>query len=84
MALILAQAHPDQPAAVLLQHILAQREKAWPNLRMLELGDALLGRADRLADAAPVLYRHQLDIRPHLADIMRRAGRGREIDTAGL
>ena len=84
MALILAQAHPDESSAALLQHILAQREKAWPNLRMLELGDALLGRADRLADAAPVLYRHQLGIRPHLADIMRRAGRGREIDAAGL
>ena len=82
MALVLAQAHPEQPAADLLQHILSKREKAWPNLRMLELGDRLLARADPLATAAPVLYRHQLGIRPHLADIMRRAGRGREIDAA--
>ncbi len=84
MALILAQAHPEQSADALMRRILAQREKAWPNLRMLELGDVILGRADRLALASPALYRHQLGIRPHLAEIMRRAGRGREIDAAGL
>jgi len=82
MALILAQAHPTETADALMQHILATREKAWPNLRMLELGDAMLGRGGALPQAATALYRHQLGIRPHLAEVMRRAGRGREVDAA--
>ena len=82
MALILAQAHPEAAAPALMQHILATREKAWPNLRMLELGDAMLGRGGALPQAATALYRHQLGIRPHLAEVMRRAGRGREVDAA--
>jgi predicted protein tyrosine phosphatase len=82
MALILAQARPDLPAEAILQGILGIREKAWPNLRILELGDAMLGREGTLPDAAAAIYRHQLEIRPHLAEIMRKAGRGREVDAA--
>ena len=83
MALILAQAKPDMPADAILQGILGIREKAWPNLRILEMGDALLGRGGSLPAAAAALYAHQLRIRPHLADVMRNGGRGREVD-AGL
>ncbi|TCZ56680.1 tyrosine phosphatase family protein [Roseicella aquatilis] len=82
MALILAQAQPDLPAEDLLQGILGIREKAWPNLRLLEIGDAMLGRGGTLPEAAAALYAHQLRLRPHLADIMRNAGRGREVDAA--
>jgi len=80
MALILAQALPAQPAEAILQHILGIREKAWPNLRILEMGDAMLGRDGTLPAAAAALYAHQLRIRPHLAGVMRNAGRGREVD----
>jgi predicted protein tyrosine phosphatase len=80
MALLLAQAQPALPAAAILQGILAMREKAWPNLRILELGDAMLGRDGTLPAAAAAIYRHQLRIRPHLAQIMTGAGRGREVD----
>ncbi len=80
MALILAQAQPSLPAEALMQGILGIREKAWPNLRILEIGDAMLGRDGTLPAAAAALYAHQLRIRPHLAEIMRNAGRGREVD----
>ncbi|MDO9710277.1 tyrosine phosphatase family protein [Paracraurococcus lichenis] len=82
MALVLAQARPQMPAEDILQGILGIREKAWPNLRILEMGDAMLGRGGTLPAAASALYAHQLRIRPHLADIMRNAGRGREVDAA--
>lgn len=79
MALILAEAQPDLPAEDLMQGLLAMREKAWPNLRMLEMGDAMLGRGGTLPKAAVALYRHQLQLRPHLVEVMRGFGRGREV-----
>ncbi|MBX9698310.1 MAG: protein-tyrosine-phosphatase [Acetobacteraceae bacterium] len=82
LALVIAQAHPEQTADRVLRGILAQREKAWPNLRMLEFGDAMLGRGGSLPAAAAAIYRHQLGIRPHLAEVFRRSGRGREVDAA--
>jgi predicted protein tyrosine phosphatase len=82
MSLILAQARPEAGAEEVLQGVLAIREKTWPNLRMLEMGDAILGRGGSLPRAAAAIYRHQLAIRPHLAEVMRKAGRGREVDAA--
>ena len=82
MALMLAQARPSLPAERILQGVLGIRDKAWPNLRILDLGDALLGRNGTLPAAAADLYRHQLRLRPHLAEVMRQAGRGREVDLA--
>ncbi|MBK1659607.1 tyrosine phosphatase family protein [Paracraurococcus ruber] len=82
MALILAQAKPAMGAEAILQGILAIREKTWPNLRILEMGDAMLGRGGSLPEAAAAIYAHQLRIRPHLAEVMRKAGRGREVDAA--
>lgn len=82
MALILAQALPETPAADILGMVHAIREKAWPNLRLLEIGDARLGRGGSLVQAAFGLYRLQLERRPHLADFMLAEGRAREV-TAG-
>ena len=82
MALLLAQALPSLPAERILEGVLGIREKAWPNLRVLELGDALLGRGGALPAAAAGIYRHQLRLRPHLAEAFRQAGRGREVDLA--
>lgn len=42
MALILAQAMPEQPAEAILALVHGMREKAWPNLRVMEIGDAML------------------------------------------
>ena len=82
MALILAQALPEQPAAAILGVVHAIREKAWPNLRVIEIGDAMLGRRGTLVAAAHALHRLQLDRRPHLAALMEEAGRGREVEAA--
>ena len=82
LALVLAQAQPERSAERILANILAHREKAWPNLRILEFGDAMLDRGGSLPAAAAAIYRHQLAIRPHLAEVFRRSGRGREVDAA--
>jgi predicted protein tyrosine phosphatase len=82
MALILAQALPDEPAELILATIHGIREKAWPNLRLIEIGDAMLGRDGTLVRAAYGLYRLQIERRPQLADYMDDGGRGREIRAA--
>jgi predicted protein tyrosine phosphatase len=82
MALILAQAMPHEPAEAILATVHGIREKAWPNLRLIELGDVLLGRDGTLVEAAYLLYRLQIERRPHLAEYMDDGGRGREIRAA--
>jgi len=79
MTLILAQQRPDLSAGAILAEVLRIREKAWPNLRMLEIGDGMLGRGGSFPEAAHAIYRHQLTIRPHLWEFMADLGRGREL-----
>jgi predicted protein tyrosine phosphatase len=79
MALILAQGRPDVPAEAILAEVLRIREKAWPNLLMLELGDAMLGRGGTLPAAAQAVYRRQVERRPFLWDFMAQANREREL-----
>ena len=83
MALIMAQALPQEPAAAIIGRLHDIREKAWPNLRIIELGDAMLGRRGTLVAAASALHRLQLERRPHLAEFMEKGGRGRELRAAG-
>jgi predicted protein tyrosine phosphatase len=83
MTLILAQALPGQPADAVLAMVHAIREKTWPNIRMIEMGDAMLGRGGTLVAATHALHRLQLDRRPKLAEFMEKAGRGREVASAG-
>jgi predicted protein tyrosine phosphatase len=82
MAVILAQACPDLPGAVIFDELLRQRPRAWPNLRIVELGDALLGRNGALIAAAVEVYRRQLANRQYVVEEMRSGGRSREIDVA--
>jgi predicted protein tyrosine phosphatase len=82
MALILAQAMPAVPADRIFAEVLRIRPQAWPNLRMLELGDAMLDRRGELLAAAAGLYRTQLESGQYLAEQMRSGGRGREISAA--
>lgn len=82
MTLILAQALPQHSAADLLEQVVRIRDKAWPNLHLLELGDAMLGRDGTLVAAAADLYRRQLVRRPWLAEEMTRMGRAREVAAA--
>jgi predicted protein tyrosine phosphatase len=81
MTLILAQALPAASAEAVLGEVVRIREKAWPNLRMIEMGDAMLGRGGALVRAAHDLYRRQLERRPFLWDFMSNANRTRELET---
>ncbi len=82
LALILAQALPGLPTHQVLGEVLRIRAKAWPNLRIIELGDAALSRGGELVSAAGEIYRIQLEIRPELAQLMTEGGRGREVTAA--
>ncbi len=84
MALMLAQAMPDQSATAIVEQVHAIREKAWPNLRLIELGDEVLGRNGSLVAAVHTLHAAQLTLRPHLAEFMEGCGRAREVAKARL
>ena len=82
MILMVAQAQPERTAAAVASEILRIRPQAWPNLRIIEMGDAQLGRGGRLVSAAAGIYRHRLAERPELAQSMTECGRGREVAVA--
>jgi predicted protein tyrosine phosphatase len=70
MTLILAQ----------VAEVLRIRSRAWPNLRIIELGDALLGRNGAIVAAVQRVHREQqLRIRP-LKRLFRENGQGREVE----
>ena len=81
--LILAQRRLDRPAEEALLAVVRQRPRAWPNLRILELGDALLERRGEIVEAARAHYRRVLDREPWLIEQMIDSGRGREVAEAG-
>lgn len=82
LALILAQARHDRPAAEIILDVLRIRPQAWPNLRIVEIGDAALGRGGTLVAAAAEAYRRQIKRDGGLARAMVRGGRGREVAAA--
>jgi predicted protein tyrosine phosphatase len=81
-ALIMVQMHPDRPARVALDTVVRMRPRAWPNLRMLEFGDALLGRNGEIVAAASAVYRRALEREPLMHEAMINGGRGREVNAA--
>lgn len=80
--LVMAQARPDCPADEVLREVARLRPRAWPNLRMLELGDKILGRRGEIVEAAHMHYRRALQREPGLAEAMIGGGRGREVAAA--
>jgi predicted protein tyrosine phosphatase len=82
LALVLAQDRPEWPAHAVLDEVLRLRPRAWPNLRIIELGDALMGRDGTLVEAVAHCYRTRITARPALADAMIEIGRVRELDCA--
>ncbi len=79
MAMLLAQAHPDESETAIAERVRAIRPIAWPNLRMTEFADEILGRQGRLVAAAASLYAGNLARRPDLAEVMGRLNRSREV-----
>ncbi|MDB5559811.1 MAG: protein-tyrosine-phosphatase [Enterovirga sp.] len=82
MTMLLAQAYPDEDEASILGRLTAIRPQAWPNLRMTEFADAILGRGGRLSAEVSRLHARQIATRPQLADTFRRLGRAREVEAA--
>ena len=80
--LVLAQTCPERPADEAVKEVVRLRPRAWPNLRILELGDDILGRGGEIVEAAAAHYRRALEREPWLADAMVEGGRSREIATA--
>jgi len=80
--LILAQADPERPASAVLEAVTRMRPRAWPNLRILEIGDELLGRNGEIIAAVAMVYRRGLDRDPFLHETMIDGGRGREVIAA--
>jgi predicted protein tyrosine phosphatase len=80
--LLLAQARPDRAGTELLAEIARIRPHAWPNLRMVELGDAMMTRDGELIAATVQRYRDLLRQRPKLRGAMARLGRARELAAA--
>ncbi|MGE5270807.1 MAG: tyrosine phosphatase family protein [Thiohalocapsa sp.] len=81
-ALILAQAAPQRPAQDVLDAVVRLRPHAWPNLRILELGDELLRRDGEIVAAAAQTYRRFIDRDPQWRQAMIDGGRGREVIAA--
>ena len=82
LALILARLRSDLPAPQILAEVLRVRRHAWPNLRLIELGDAALARQGELLAALSAVYRVQLHRHPELQRYFRECGRQREVDHA--
>ncbi|MBV8089030.1 MAG: protein-tyrosine-phosphatase [Alphaproteobacteria bacterium] len=79
VALLLAQAQPSLAAERLAVEVLRIRPNAWPNLRIMELGDSVLHRRGELVEAASWIYRYRLEHEPGLADMIAENGRAREV-----
>jgi predicted protein tyrosine phosphatase len=82
MTLLLAQAQPELPAREVLHQVLTIRDKAWPNLRVLALGEEMLGRPGEFTGAVAEIYAHQISKRPQIEDFFAEVGRGREVELA--
>src|SRR5262249_11611093 len=83
-ALVLAQTRADRPADEVLREVARLRPRAWPNLRILELGDKILGRGGEIVEAARAHYRRAIEREPGVGGGMIEGGGGREVAAAGL
>ncbi len=83
MAMLLAQVYPQEAAPDIFSRLLTIRPKTWPNLRMMEFADDMLGRDGELMAACAQVYAGHLSSRPQLAETMRGLNRAREVE-AGL
>ncbi|MBS0518097.1 MAG: dual specificity protein phosphatase family protein [Proteobacteria bacterium] len=77
-AILMAQHAPGQEEEAFLR-ILELRPHGWPNTRMVEFADKLLGRDGAMLRGLVAYRRALLEVKPHLAEIIRNIGRGHEL-----
>jgi predicted protein tyrosine phosphatase len=82
MTMLLARAYPEEDEAAIIARLTAIRPQAWPNLRMMAFADEMLSRGGRLTAEVSRLHARQIAEKPHLADVMTRLGRAREVESA--
>jgi predicted protein tyrosine phosphatase len=78
-ALLLAQATPARRPEDIFAEIARLRPRAWPNLLLLELGEAALGRTGEIVPAVAAQYRRVLAADPQFGVFITDSGRGREV-----
>lgn len=83
MSILLAEARPETDEDAVFAHVREIRPQAWPNSRMIAIGDELLGRGGRLVAALRRHYSEQMRRRPDLAEMIGRVGRSQEVLMAG-
>jgi len=79
LIMILAQAQPNRPAREAVETVVGIRPQAWPNLRMTEMADDILGRNGELVDAVRERHHAYGLARPDFAQEIVCWGRGREV-----
>jgi predicted protein tyrosine phosphatase len=82
MTLLLAQAQPQLSASEILAQVVHIRPKAWPNIRILELGEQQLNRPGEFTGAVGAVYRLRLEKYPEIKDYFLNNGRRREVEAA--
>lgn len=80
LALLVAQTGPSLAAETIAAEVLRIRPNAWPNLRIIELGDKLLDRGGQLMETAARIYRTRLAQDPSLTELMLENNRLREVE----
>ncbi|HLZ65193.1 MAG TPA: protein-tyrosine-phosphatase [Aliidongia sp.] len=78
--LLLAQALPHVAAEDIVAEIVRVRDRAWPNLRIIELGDALLERKGELVTAVRARHAEYARRVPRFVQLMKDLGRAREVE----
>ena len=79
LIMILAQAKPERPARDAVAAVVGIRAQAWPNLRMTEFADGILGRKGELVAAVRERHHAYGVSHPEFADDMITFGRRREV-----
>ena len=79
MATLLARHTPLGEEDSIFARIREIRPIAWPNSRMVDFADDILGRGGRLSAALRDHYRYQAPRRPEFVEELRRNGRGAEV-----
>ncbi|RDJ24291.1 protein-tyrosine-phosphatase [Bosea caraganae] len=82
MLLLLARLDPAASEPELFARLRQIRPQAWPNSRMISLGDNLLGRRGRLVEALRDHYGHQVRAEPNYIRWMMQLKRGAELEMA--
>ncbi|MFZ5779424.1 MAG: tyrosine phosphatase family protein [Pseudomonadota bacterium] len=77
-AILMCQHAPGHEEEAFLR-LLALRKHGWPNTRMVEFADTLLGRDGAMLRGLVAYRRALLLEKPHLREIIRNIGRGHEL-----